>query len=137
MTANRRVEYQKLCEQLASSKTVKSQQNFRAALKELVASDENYAKGFIEDTLNLGLRWLSPTVGKTKDRPFTLIAEIHTDEKNNPFAIVGVSFKPKMGDNIKELSYNLGKELYVLSSMKGFDWLIKDLAVNGHYIEKT
>lgn len=136
MTANRRVEYQKLCEQLTSSKTQKSQIRLRAALRELVASDENYAKGFIEDTLNLGLRWLSPTVGKTRDRPFNLIVEIHKDEKGEHFAIIGASFKPKTGDNVKQLSLTLGKELYVLSSMKGFDWLIKDLAVNGHYVEK-
>lgn len=136
MTGNRRVDYQQLCEQFYSSddNLVKSQ--LQSAILELVVDDEDYAKGFIEDTLNLGLRWLSPTVGKNKDRPFTLTVEMHSQKDGSTVAIIGAAFKPKIGDDIENLTNNLGEEIYGLSKAKGFDWLIEELAVNGKSIAK-
>lgn len=136
MVANRRADYQRLCEELRGSESVELQEKLKGELRELIAEDENYARGFIEDTLRRALRYLSPTVGRNDGRPFSLAAEIN-HSSGVPTVLLGASFLPRVGDNVAELTRYFGEELYGLSRLKGFDWLIEELAVNGQSIARS
>jgi len=136
MVANRRADYQRLCEELRTSEDSKVRESLRSSLRELIADDDNYARGFIEDSLRRSLRYISPTVGKNEGRPFALAAEIHylADE---PVVVLGAAFRPRIGDDLDDLISYFGEEIYGLAKLKGFDWLIAELAVNGRSIPKS
>lgn len=133
---NRRADYQRLCEELRVSKDSRAKTRLKKKLTELILEDDSYARGFIEDTLRRTLRFVSPTVGRDQGRPFSLTVEIHQNE-GKPVAIVGASFLPKVGDDVEALISYFGEELYGLARMRGFDWLIQELAVNGTAISPS
>lgn len=136
MVANRRADYQRLCEELRGSESGELREKLKAELRELIAEDEDYARGFIEDTLRRALRYLSPTVGRNDARPFSLAVEIN-HSSGAPAVLLGASFLPRVGDDVDQLTSYFGEELYGLARLKGFDWLIEELAVNGQSIARS
>lgn len=133
MVANRRADYQRLCEELRVSETIELKEELKGNIRKLIAEDDGYARGFIEDSLRRALKYISPTVGKDEGRPFVLAAEIHYPQ-GQPVVVLGASFKPKLEDNVDELIGYFGEEIRELAALRGFDWLIAELAVNGKSI---
>lgn len=136
MVANRRADYQRLCEELKGSESKELRSKLQEELRELIAEDEDYARGFIEDSLRRALRYLSPTVGRNDPRPFSLAVEI-SHNTGVPTVLLGASFLPRVGDDVEQLTNYFGEELYGLARLKGFDWLIEELAVNGLSIDRN
>jgi len=136
MVANRRADYQRLCEELTGSKDEGLREGIRAEVRDLISEDEDYARGYFEDSLRRSLGYISPTVGKKQDRPFVISVEIHR-EHTGPVAVIGVAFRPKIDDDLEDLNGFLGEEIYGLARLKGFDWLIAALAVNGELIPRS
>lgn len=136
MVANRRADYQRLCEELRVSESNELRERLKGEFRELIAEDEDYARGFIEDTLRRALRYLSPTVGRSDARPFSLAAEIN-HSSGLPTVLLGASFLPRVDDDVDELTRYFGEEIYGLARLKGFDWLIEELAVNGQSIARS
>lgn len=134
--ANRRADYQRLCEELRVSKDGKLQEKLKQSIRKLIIEDDEYARGFIEDSLRRGLKYISPTVGRDEGRPFSLAAEIHYDA-GQPFVILGASFRPKLNDDLDYLVGYLGEEIQGLARMRGLGWLIQELAVNGKSIPSS
>lgn len=133
MVANRRADYQRLCEELRASETIELKERLKSNIRELIAEDDSYARGFIEDSLRRALKYISPTVGRDEGRPFSLAAEVHYPQ-GQPVVILGVSFRPKLEDNVDELIGYFGAEIRELAALRGFDWLIAELAINGRSI---
>lgn len=131
MVANRRVDYQRLCEELGNSRDEETRSEIKSSIIELVIEDKDYARGFIEDSLRRALKYISPTVGKDEGRPFAIVAEVILQKPDEPVVLVGASFRPKVEDDVHENILFLGEEIYGLAAMRGFDWLIGRLAVNG------
>jgi len=136
MVANRRAEYQRLCEELRTSDDGKAQDRLKSSIRELITADDSAVRGYIEDSLRRSLRYISPTVGKAEGRPFSLAVEIRYSQ-GDPVVLLGVSFRPKIGDDLDHLIGYFGEELYGLARLKGFDWLIAELAVNGKSIPRS
>jgi len=136
MVANRRAEYQRLCEELRGSEDSKAQEKLKRSIRDLITADDSFARGFIEDSLRRSLRYISPTVGRDEGRPFSLAVEIHYPE-GQPVLLLGAAFLPKLEDDLDELVSYFGEELYGLARLKGFDWLIAELAVNGKSISQS
>lgn len=136
MVANRRAEYQRLCEELKVSESAKDQEALKGAIRELIVADEPSIRGIIEDSLRRSLRYISPTVGRDQGRPFSLAVEIH-EVSGSPAVIIGAAFKPKVGDDVSHLISYFGEEIYGLARLKGFDWLVQELAVNGESIARS
>jgi len=133
MTARRRADYQRLCEELKGSEDESIREEIKDQIIALIAEDEDHARGFFEDSLRRSLGYISPTVGKKQDRPFSLAVEIH-HRNTVPVIVLGASFRPKLDDNVVDLSVFLGEEIYGLARLKGFDWLIDTVAVNGNSV---
>ena len=131
--ANRRAEYQRLYEELKLVVADPARSELQSAIRELILEDSDYARGFLEDSLRRALRFISPVVGKRTGREFAIAAEIHS-LGGRPVVLLGASFLPKIGDDVPELTALFGEEIYGLARMKGFDWLIEELAVNGRSI---
>lgn len=131
MVANRRADYQRLCEELGNSRDEETRSEIKASILELIIEDRDYARGFIEDSLRRALKYISPTVGRDEGRPFAITAEVVLRKPNDPVILVGASFRPKIEDDVHENILFLGEEIYSLAAMRGFDWLIERLAVNG------
>lgn len=136
MVANRRADYQRLCEELRVSKTAELKEELKETIRKLIAEDDSYARGFIEDSLRRTLKYISSTVGRDEGRPFSLAAEIHY-LKSKPVVVLGASFRPKLEDNVDELIEHFGEEIYSLAGLKGFDWLIVELAINGRSVTQS
>lgn len=136
MVANRRADYQRLCEELRGSENSKLQEKLKGTIRKLISEDDNYARGYIEDSLRRALKYISPTVGRDEGRPFSISAEIHYST-GKPTVLLGVSFRPKIGDDLDDLIGYFGEEIYGLAKLKGFDWLIEELAVNGKSIPRS
>lgn len=133
MAINRRADYQRLCSELKSSTDGETRDRLRATILELVAEDESYARGFIEDSLRRGLSYISATVGKGEGRPFSIAAEVHR-AAGQPTVLVGLSFRPVVGDELDELIPEIGAEVRELADLHGYDWLIGELAINGRSV---
>lgn len=136
MVANRRADYQRLCEELRGSENSDLQESLKESIRQLIIEDDSYARGFIEDSLRRSLRYISPTVGRDENRPFSLAAEVYYTS-GVPSILLGASFQPKIEDNLDELIPYFGEEIYGLAKLKGLDWLIQELAVNGHSISRN
>jgi hypothetical protein len=136
MVANGRAEYQRLCEELRTSADGKEQEKLRSSIRALITADDSYARGFIEDSLKRSLRYISPTVGRDEGRPFSLAVEIHYPG-GQPVVLLGAAFLPRLDDDTEELVSYFGEEIYGLARLKGFDWLIAELAVNGKSIPRS
>ncbi len=136
MAINRRADYQRLCAELKSSTDGEAKNRLRATILELVTEDEGYARGFIEDSLRRGLSYISSTVGNGEGRPFSIAAEVHELE-GEPTVLVGLSFRPIVGDDLDDLIEEIGAEIQEIADIHGFDWLIGELAVNGRSVARV
>ena len=127
--SNRRLELQRLLDKTASAKRV-SQKTLNE-IRLILLEDPDYAQGFFTSAVSRMMKILSPVVSREDDRPFSLEASVVGIEAKNPMLIFGVSFCPKVGDNLVELEDLLAEEIVGISSLRGFRPFLAAVAVNG------
>ena len=99
----------------------------------LVLEDKEYAEGFFANSLSRMLRYISPTLGRDEGREF--IIQTRVLPKDGMFSlVVGLSFLPKVEDDVSGLVDFLGEELVALLKLKHFNHFVSNVAINGKIV---
>lgn len=127
--ANKRADYQQLFGGVVDGHPLDATKIDK--ISSLMLEDQAYANGFFENSLRRTLNYVSPTVGRNKDRPFSIVINLEVSDDGMPHLIIGASFRPKIGDDVEHLTEFFGEELLGLSKMKGYSAFVGHIAVNG------
>lgn len=130
--ANRRADYQQLFDGVNNGQRPSASKISK--ISSLMLDDQEYAKGFFENSILRTLHYASPTVGRNKDRPFSVVIEVEVSDQGLPYLIIAASFRPKVGDDIEHLVDFFGEELIGLSKLKGYSNFVGYIAVNGKLV---